>query len=56
MIRATMVFLWLCVTATCGLVAMFQAATTPREVDIVPLALCFAAWLLWTVMNTRSRT
>jgi hypothetical protein len=53
MIRATMVFLWLCVTSTCGLIAMFQAATTPREVDIVPLALCFAAWLLFVLANPR---
>lgn len=55
MIRATMVFLWLCVTATCGLIAMFQAATTPREVDIVPLALCFFAWFVWVLIHSKER-
>lgn len=54
MIRATMVFLWCCITAICGLVALFQAATTPRDVDIVPLALCFAAWLVFVLMNPRN--
>jgi hypothetical protein len=55
MIRATAVFVWLTITALCGMIAMLQAATTPREVDIVPLALCFAAWFLWTLTVGRSR-
>ncbi len=55
MIRATACFLWCIITAICVMVALLQAATTPREVDIVPLALCFAAWFLWTLTVGRSR-
>jgi len=41
------------VTATCLLVTLFRAATTPHDVDIIPLALCFAAILVFTVAAGR---
>lgn len=41
-------------TAVCLLVALFQAMTDPKNMDIVPLALCWAGMMVFTLAAGRT--
>ncbi len=43
--------IWYTTLIVCLTVNLFQGLTK-QPVDIVPLALCFAAWFLWTLAGS----
>ena len=51
--NAIYAILWTCV-AVCLLVALFQAMTDPKNLDIVPLALCWAGMMVFTLAAGRA--
>jgi flagellar biosynthesis protein FliQ len=56
MIRATVAaILWTSV-AVCLLVTLFQAATDPKNMDIVPLGLCWFGMMVFTLASGRSKS